>query len=156
MILLGAAFHVFTEEDSGFVHEEKLDLDIYGVELIPASESVAYGKGYNLEASITLSQASENPVIIRYRTQRGTAAGGAQALFDYSYMEPGEEIDTTLQQNHEENQSNQTVKISYIPVEKGLENMDAEASRVFNSPQNYPEYVKGNRTEKNFSFNPAN
>ncbi|WP_414837904.1 hypothetical protein ACK3SF_00665 [Candidatus Nanosalina sp. VS9-1] len=155
IILLGAAFHVFTDEDSGFVQENKIDLDVKDVELISASKSVAYGKGYSLDASLSLSQASD-PVVVRYRTMRGTAAGGAQALFDYSFLDPGEEIDVRLEQNREENQSNQTVKISYIPVEKGLENIDEEDYRVFNSPQNYPEYVKGNSTEMSFSFDPEN
>lgn len=156
IILLGAAFHVFTDEESGFVQENELDIDIRGVELIPASESVAYGKGYNLEASITLAEASENSAVVRYRTTRGTAVGGAQALFDYAFLDPGEKIDTTLQQNYEEDQSNQTVKISHIPVEKGIENTGEEAYRVFNSPQNYPDYIKGNMTEKEFSLDLEN
>lgn len=154
MILIGAAFYVFMDDKSTISQENKPDLDIRGIELIPASESVAYGEGIKLDATVTLSQASENPLIVRYRAQRGTAAGGPTALFGYKLLDPGEEASLKLEQNFQEEKLNQTIKITYLPVEQGLKDKSSSLASIFSYPDQYSQHVKGNRTELEFSFAP--
>ncbi|MFB6242000.1 MAG: hypothetical protein ABEJ36_04315 [Candidatus Nanosalina sp.] len=144
-----------TENSDQKTSPEHCNLEIKNIQEIPESESVAYGKGYRINATISLSSTASNPVLLRYRTQRGTAAGGPTAMFSYKDLEAGERINVKLEQNFQEKSVNQTVELSYIQLEKDLntEGMESKAS-LFSYAEQYPEQVKGNRTEVRFSFNP--
>ena len=148
--LLALSLQFYTEDTSS----EHVNLQIQDVELIPDSESVAYGRGYSINSTISLSGKASDPIMIRYRTQRGTAAGGLMALFSYRVLEPGEKFEASLEQNHE-GTGNQKVKLSYIKIEKDLDTAQIDSKAyVFSYAERYPEHVKDNRTDVEFSFDP--
>ena len=165
LILFAATSAVFTSspldsfnsENPNLNSPEDFELEVDKVQEISESESVAYGKGYRINATLSLSQDTENGFLVKYRTKRGTSAGGPETLYNYRFMDSSDKIDVTIEQNHEKNHS-QTVVMTYIPVKQGLEEKDLEnitTYRVFMSPEKYPEYVRRNKKKAEFKFNPA-
>lgn len=150
-------FDKFNSENPDSDSTENFELQVNEIEKIPASKRVAYGRGHRINTTISLPRESTGTVLLKYKTKRGTAAGGPALLYDYKFMDPGDKIDVTLEQNHEENQTNQIISLTYIPVKKGLEEKDLEnttAYRISMFPERYPEYVTGNKTAAKFKFNP--
>lgn len=158
-LIAAGSFHFFnsqiqdTEIDAATA--EDFEMNIQNVETIPASESVAYGKGYRLNASISLSK-DAGAALVKYRTRRGTVAGGPTALYDYRFVEPGEEFEATLEQNHEEGER-QEAEISFINVRDNVSRTgfeEVELHRVFMSTAEYRSYVTGNVSITSFEFSP--
>jgi hypothetical protein len=90
------------------------------VENVTSENTSVYGTVYKINATIGLSKDAGSTVVTKYKHTAGTMPNGLKGLFTYRIMEPGDEINASMEQDAEKGERVQEDSIEFIPVVEGF------------------------------------